>query len=112
MKCCGIPTVTALTFRGCRCSGNCARKATAWFTRQRKQEVDDLAATLTRIASLDFAPFFTMKNGEGTVAEEITRLFRRAAPDVYGYYYFSGLLRAGEKEPIHPSIASLRAAIG
>lgn len=78
---------------------------------QRKQEVEDLVATLTRIDSLDFAPFMTMKKGDGTVADEITRLFRRAAPDIYWYHYFSGLLRAWEQEPVHPSIASLRAAI-
>ncbi|MGA9180706.1 MAG: glycosyltransferase [Candidatus Acidiferrales bacterium] len=78
---------------------------------QHKQEVEDLVATLTRIDSLDFAPFLTMKKGEGTVADEITRLFRRAAPDIYWYYYFSGLLRVWEKESVHPSLASLRAAI-
>ncbi|MGA8406066.1 MAG: glycosyltransferase [Candidatus Acidiferrales bacterium] len=77
---------------------------------QRKQEIEDLAATLTRIDSVDFAPFFTMKKDDGTVADEITRLFRRAAPDVYWYYYFSGLLRAWEKETVHPSMAALRAA--
>ncbi len=77
---------------------------------QRKQEIEDLAAMLTRIDSLDFAPFFTMKKGDGTVADEITKLFRRAGPDVYWYYYFSGLLRAWDKEEIHPSIAALRAA--
>ncbi len=78
---------------------------------QRKQEVEDLAATLARIDSLDFAPFLTMKKGDGAVADEITKLFRRAAPDVYRYYYFLGLLRAWEKESVHPSIAALRAAI-
>ena len=77
---------------------------------QRKQEIEDLEATLTRIDSVDFAPFFTMKKGDGTVADEITRLFRRAAPDVYWYYYFSGLLRAWDRETVHPSIAALRAA--
>jgi glycosyltransferase involved in cell wall biosynthesis len=77
---------------------------------QRKQEVEDLEATLTRIDSVDFAPFFTMKKGDGTVADEITRLFRRAGPDVYWYYYFSGMLRAWDKEKLHPSIAALRAA--
>ncbi|MGC1770563.1 MAG: glycosyltransferase, partial [Candidatus Acidiferrales bacterium] len=77
---------------------------------QRKQEIEDLAAMLTRIDSLDFAPFLTMKKGDGTVADEITRLFRRAGPDVYWYYYFSGLLRAWDKEKVHPSIAALRAA--
>jgi hypothetical protein len=52
-----------------------------------------------------------MKKGDGTVADEITMLFRRAAPDVYWYYYFLGLLRAWEKEFVHPSIAALRSAI-
>jgi hypothetical protein len=47
---------------------------------QRKQEVEDLAATLSRIDSLDFASFLTMTKGDGTVADEITKLFRRAAP--------------------------------
>jgi O-antigen biosynthesis protein len=77
---------------------------------ERKQEINDLAAMLTRIDSVDFAPFFTMKKGQGTVADEITKLFRRAAPDVYWYYFFSGLLRAWESEKLHPSIAALRAA--
>jgi len=79
---------------------------------QRKQEVEDLEATLAGIDSLDFAPFLTMKKGDGAaVADEITKLFRRAAPGVYRYYYFLGLLRAWEKESVHPSIAALRAAI-
>jgi GT2 family glycosyltransferase len=77
---------------------------------QRKQEIEDLAAALTRIDAVDFAPFLTIKKGDGTVADEITRLFRRAGPDVYWYYYFSGLLRAWDKEAVHPSIAALRAA--
>jgi hypothetical protein len=44
------------------------------------------------------------------VADEITKLFRRAAPRVYGITIL-GSLRAGEKESVHPSIAALRAAI-
>lgn len=76
----------------------------------RKQEIEDLAAMLTRIDSLDFAPFSAMNKGDGTAADEITKLFRRAGPDVYWYYYFSGLLRAWEKEKVHPSVAALRAA--
>ena len=47
---------------------------------QRKQEIEDLAAMLTRIDSLDFAPFLTMKKGDGTVADEITRLFPPSRP--------------------------------
>ena len=78
---------------------------------QRKQEAESLAATLTRIDAVDFAPFFTMKNGSGTVADEITKLCQRAVPDVYWYYYFSGLLRTWEAERVHPSKESLRAAI-
>ena len=58
---------------------------------QRKQEVEDLAATLSRIDSLDFAPFLTMKKGDGTVADEITKLFRRAAP------FFRVVARLGER---------------
>jgi hypothetical protein len=81
------------------------------LVKERKQEVESLAATLTRIDSVDFAPFFTMKKGDGTVADEITRLCQRAAPDVYWYYYFLAFLRAWEDEPVHPSAASLRAAI-
>jgi hypothetical protein len=52
-----------------------------------------------------------MKKGDGTVADEITRFFRRACQDVYWHYYFSALLRAWEKEPAHPSAASVRATI-
>jgi hypothetical protein len=39
----------------------------------------------------------TMKKGDGT--DKIAKLFRRAAPDVYWYYHFSGLLHAWRKNP-------------
>ena len=78
---------------------------------QRKREAESLAATLTRIDAVDFAPFLTMKKGNGTVADEITKLCQRAVPDVYWYYYFSELLRTWEAEHVHPSKESLRAAI-
>ncbi len=77
----------------------------------RKQEIESLTATLTRIDAVNFAPFFTMKKGDGTMADEITKLFQRAVPDVYWYHYFSGLVRAWEGESVHPSTDSLRAAI-
>ena len=47
---------------------------------QRKQEVEDLAATVSPIDSLDFVPFLTRKKGDGTVVDEIIKLFRRASP--------------------------------
>ncbi len=78
---------------------------------QRKQEAESLVATLTRIDAVDFAPFFTMKKGDGTVADEITKLCQRAVPDVYWYYYFSGLLSTWEAESVRPSKDSLRAAV-
>jgi hypothetical protein len=78
---------------------------------ERKQEIESLAVTLTRIDSVDCAPFFTMKKGDGTVADEITKLFQRAVPDVDWYHYFSGLVHAWEAESVHPSTDSLRAAI-
>jgi hypothetical protein len=77
---------------------------------QRKQEVESLTATITRIDSVAFAPFFAMKKGDGTVAE-ITRLCRRVVPDIYSYYSFSGLLRTWEEGLVHVSLESLRAAI-
>jgi len=60
---------------------------------RRKQEIERLAATLTRIDSVDFAPFLAMKKDHGTVADEITKLCQRAVPDIYWYYYFLALLR-------------------
>jgi O-antigen biosynthesis protein len=81
------------------------------LVRQRKQEIEQLVATLTRIDSVDFAPFFAMKKDDGTVADEITKLCQRAVPDIYWYYYFLALLRTWETEAVHPSAASLRAAI-
>ena len=77
----------------------------------RKQETESLTATLARMDSVNFAPFFTMKKGDGTVADEITKLCQRAVPDVYWYYYFSGLLSTWEAESVHPSKDSLRAAV-
>jgi hypothetical protein len=79
--------------------------------KERKPAAEQLVATLTRIDSVDFAPFFSMKKGEGTVADEITRLCQRAVPDIYWYYYFLALLRAWDAEAVHPSKASLRAEI-
>jgi hypothetical protein len=60
---------------------------------RRKQEIEQPASTLTRIDSVDFAPFFSMQKGNATVAAEITKLCQRAAPDIYWYYYFLALLR-------------------
>jgi len=81
------------------------------LVKKRKQEVEQLVGTLTRIDSVDFAPFFSMKKVDGTVADEITRLFQRAVPDIYWCYYFLALLQAWETEAVHPSTASLRAEI-
>ena len=81
------------------------------LVKERKQEIEQLVATLTRIDSVDLAPFFSMKKGDGTVADEITRLCQRAVPDIYWYYYFLALLRTWEAEAVHPSTASLRAEI-
>jgi O-antigen biosynthesis protein len=81
------------------------------LVQERKQEVEQLVATLTRIDSVDFAPFFSMRKGDGTVADEITRLCQRAVPDIYWYYYFLALLRAWDAEAVHPSKAALRAEI-
>jgi hypothetical protein len=67
--------------------------------------------TLTRIDSVDFVPFFTMKKGDRTVADEITRLCQRAVPDSHWYYHFSGLLRTWEEEPVHVSPESLQAVV-
>jgi len=78
---------------------------------RRKQEIEQLAAALTRIDSVDFAPFLAMKKDHGTVADEITKLCQRAVPDIYWYHYFLALLRTWEAETDHPSAASLRAAI-
>jgi hypothetical protein len=77
---------------------------------QRRQEIESLTATFTRIDSVDFAPFFTMKKGDGTVADDITRLCQHAMPDIY-WYHFWGLLRTWEAESVHPSTESLQAAI-
>jgi hypothetical protein len=81
------------------------------LVQERTQEIESLVGTLTRIDSVDFAPFFTMKKGDGTMADEITRLCRRAVPDIYWYHYFSGLLRTWDEKLVHVSSASLRAAI-
>lgn len=77
---------------------------------EKKQEIESLAATLTRIDAVDFALFFTMKKGDGTVADEITRLFQRGVPDVSWYYHFSGLVRTWDAASVHPSTESVRAA--
>jgi len=74
-------------------------------------EIDATVKQLERIDSLDFAPFLTMTTGDRTAAEEITKLFRRAVPDVYWYYFFSSLLDAWDHELVHPSIRALQLAI-
>jgi hypothetical protein len=77
----------------------------------RASEVDATVKQLERIDLLDFAPFLNMTTGERSAAEEITRLFRRAVPDVYWYHFFSSLLDAWNQELIHPSIKTLQRAI-
>ena len=62
--------------------------------------------------ALAFAPFLTMSAGERTAAEEITKLFRRAVPDVYWFYFFSSLLAAWNQETHHPSMRTLQLARG
>jgi len=91
----------------------CRAAEIAWraLGKERKQEIEQLVATVTRIDSVDFAPFFSMRKGDGTVADEITKLCQRAVPDIYWYYYFLELLQTWEAETLHPSAASLRAAI-
>jgi len=49
--------------------------------------------------------------GERTAAEEITKLFRRAVPDVYWHYFFSSLLGAWNRESVHPSMRALQLAV-
>jgi hypothetical protein len=48
---------------------------------------------------LDFAPFLTMKKGDGTVADEITKPFRRAAPMFIGITIFQACCMPGRKNP-------------
>jgi hypothetical protein len=78
---------------------------------ERRQEIESLLGRRARIGSVEFAPFFTMNKGHRTVADEITRLCQRRVPDVYWYYYFSGLLRTWKEEPVHVCAESLRAVI-
>jgi hypothetical protein len=52
-----------------------------------------------------------MMSGERTAAEEITKLFRRAVPDVYWFYFFSSLLDAWNRESVHPSMRALQLAV-
>ena len=77
----------------------------------RSHQIEATVKQLERIDSLDFAPFFTMMTGERTAAEEITRLFRRAVPDVYWHYFFSSLLGAWNRESVHPSMRALQLAV-
>jgi len=77
----------------------------------RGPEIDATVKQLERIDSLDFAPFLTMMSGERTAAEEITKLFHRAVPDVYWYYFFTSLLDAWNQESIHPSMKALQLAV-
>jgi len=81
------------------------------LVKDRKQAIESLVDTLTRIDSVDFAPFFTMKKGDGTVADEITRLCQRAVPAIHWYYHFSGWLRTWEEELVHVSPESLQAVV-
>ena len=63
---------------------------------------------MEKIDTLEFAPFLTMSTGGRTAAEEITKLFRRAVPDVYWFYFFSSLLAAWNQETDHPSMRALQ----
>jgi O-antigen biosynthesis protein len=77
----------------------------------RSHHIEATVKQLERIDSLDFAPFLTMMSGERTAAEEITKLFCRAVPDVYWFYFFSSLLDAWNRESVHPSMRALQLAV-
>jgi O-antigen biosynthesis protein len=81
------------------------------LTNTRETEIDATVKQLERIDSLDFTPFLTMTTGERTAAEEIEKLFRRAVPDVYWYYFFSSLLDTWNQEAVHPSMRALQSAV-
>jgi glycosyltransferase involved in cell wall biosynthesis len=87
--------------------------AESWrgLVRNRGKEIDDTVKQMEKIDALDFAPFLTMPAGERTAAEEITKLFRRAVPDVYWFYFFSSLLAAWNQESGHPSMRALQRAM-
>jgi O-antigen biosynthesis protein len=87
--------------------------ATTWrsLINSRDNQIEATVKQLERIDSLDFAPFFTMMTSERTAAEEITKLFRRAVPDVYWHYFFSSLLDAWNRESVHPSMRALQLAV-
>jgi GT2 family glycosyltransferase len=77
----------------------------------RSNEIEATVKQLEKIDSLNFAPFLTMMSGERTAAEEITKLFRRAVPDVYWFYFFFSLLDAWNRESVHPSMRALQLAV-
>ena len=82
------------------------------LVRNRGKEIDATVKQMEKINALEFAPFLTMSAGERTAAEEITKLFRRAVPDVYWFYFFSSLLAAWDQETDHPSMRTLQLARG
>jgi GT2 family glycosyltransferase/glycosyltransferase involved in cell wall biosynthesis len=76
--------------------------------RNRGKDVEAMVKQMEKIDALDFAPFSIMPAGERTAAEEITKLFRRAVPDVYWFYFLSSLLAAWNQETAHPSMRALQ----
>ena len=87
--------------------------AESWrgLVRNRGKEIEATVRQIEKIDALEFAPFLTMSAGERTAAEEITKLFRRAVPDVYWFYFFSSLLAAWNQETDHASMKALQLAM-
>jgi hypothetical protein len=81
------------------------------FTAGTREEIEATVKQLERIDALDFSPFLIMSAGERTAADEITKLFGRAVPDVYWYYFFSSLLDAWNRESDKRSARMPRFAI-
>jgi glycosyltransferase involved in cell wall biosynthesis len=81
------------------------------LTAGKREEIESTVKQLERIDALDFSPFLAMSAGERTAADEITKLFRRAVPDVYWYYFFSSLLDAWNQKSDQRSARTPRVAI-
>src|SRR3984957_946065 len=82
------------------------------LVRNRGKEIDATVKQMEKIGAVEFGPFLPIAGGEGAAPEEITKLFRRAVPDVYWFYFFSSLLAAWDQETDHPSMRTLQLARG
>ena len=74
---------------------------------QSRRQITEWTQAIARFDHLDFAPLFSLRNGEVTEAELVLRAFDQIVPQVYWFYLFERILELREEAvSLQPSAIS------